>query len=262
MCIICIKPKGQQLPSTKTRRQMWRRNPDGAGFMYCSKGRVIIEKGFMEFEAMEARLRELSARIDITKTPLVLHYRITTHGGTCPQLTHPFPLSANPRALRTTHMRTALGIAHNGIIPIATRPELSDTAEYIADVLSRLPHNFAQDRAARSRIEREINGSRMVFLSGDGVFTTVGNWLHGDDGCLYSNGSYIEPQRITSPYGKFSVPASVHNKPAYDDLDEDDYYAGYGYGYAHYYEDGLFDETGDDHDDVEDFRNWLRSRDW
>lgn len=269
MCIIAISPKGKQLPSEATRRQMWRRNPDGAGLMYCKNGYVSIEKGFMEFEAMEARIHELETEIDVTETPVILHYRITTHGGTCPQLTHPFPLSASPKALRTTHIRTALGIAHNGIIPIAARPGLSDTAEYIADVLTRLPRNFTQDKRERARIEREINGSRMVFLSGDGAFTKVGHWLHGDDGCWYSNGSYIEPRPVTTPHWgahqytlaeilgaqdknnrRKNKRAKVETAPFEESTPRT------------YYEDGLLDENGDEYDEVEDFTYWLRHREW
>ena len=38
----------------------------------------------------------------------------------------------------------------------------------------------------QSMIERLINGSRFVFLNGNGDFVKVGNW-HSDDGLLFSN---------------------------------------------------------------------------
>lgn len=254
MCIIAISPKGKQLPDAKTRAQMWRRNPDGAGIMYVKNGYVTIEKGFMQFEAMEARLKELSTEIDLTATPVIMHYRITTHGGTCPELTHPFPLSRSSRALRTTHIRTTMGIAHNGIIPIDTRPTLSDTAEYIADVLARLPRNFTQSKFERKRIEREINGSRMVFLSSDGSFVTVGHWLHGDDGCWYSNASYIipSPRPKTWTVHQYTLADITDSRIKREEKPEP--------APRTYFEDGLLDDDGNDWDDVEDFRDWLRNR--
>lgn len=263
MCIIAVSPKGKELPSYETREHMWRRNPDGAGIMYTRNGYVEIEKGFMTFSAMERRISELAREIDLTDTPVIMHYRITTHGGTCPELTHPFPLTSSARKLRSTHIRTNFGIAHNGIIPIQTTPGMSDTSEYIADVLCELPKGFEQDRAIRDRIAHEISGSRMVFLDGYGHITRIGTWHRDNGGCWYSNTGYIIPpaydtlkwaytgserntgnsSRSTKKRGKSNVAASQRHSCEEATL--------------RYYEDGFYDP---DDDDVAEFLAWLKSR--
>lgn len=232
MCIICIKPAGVDMPDKATRARLWRRNPDGAGLMYPYKGSVAIEKGFMTLNALEKRIAYLSERMDLTSTTVIMHFRITTHGGTCPQNTHPFPCTSNVRNLRATHTRTNLGIAHNGIIPISTRPNISDTMEYIADVLAPLPKGFNRNKRELKRIENEINGSRMVFLDPTGRFTKVGHWYTGEDGCLYSNAGFeapkiYEPRTYTAtPYWYRTV---FEDKPwsCEDDGNEDEAFMQY-----------------------------------
>ena len=51
----------------------------------------------------------------------------------------------------------------------------------------------------QSMIERLINGSRFVFLNGNGDFVKVGNW-HSDDGLLFSNMSYFKMTHVSSKY--------------------------------------------------------------
>ena len=90
MCIIAIKDKGINLPSTKTLETMFRNNPDGAGFMYAKAGKVIIRKGFMTFKAFKSALDKIC---DIDNLPLVMHFRIATSGSVDAGTTHPFPIS-------------------------------------------------------------------------------------------------------------------------------------------------------------------------
>ena len=46
MCIIAIKPKGKEMIPDENIRQMFSRNPHGAGIMYLKPdGKVHIEKG-------------------------------------------------------------------------------------------------------------------------------------------------------------------------------------------------------------------------
>ena len=130
MCIIAISPKNNPIPSSDTRKKMFENNPDGAGFMYPYKGKVRIEKGFMTLDAMETRLQEVSKVIDTTKTPMIFHYRITTHGGTSQANTHPFPVTNNRKLLQLTRVDASLGVAHNGIINcVKPKDGFSDTQE-------------------------------------------------------------------------------------------------------------------------------------
>ena len=200
MCIIAAKPAGIPMPDDATLRRMWDNNPDGAGFMYPvtlkkhgkAVTKVQVEKGFMEYDHFEAALQELARTHDLTQTPIVMHFRITTHGGTCPELTHPFPVTSSESVLKKLRSTADVGVAHNGIIhSVEPRKGLSDTAEYVATQLaplSRALPRFYENTDALTLIRNAI-GSKMAFLSADGKIVTVGDFTE-HDGILYSNTSY------------------------------------------------------------------------
>lgn len=194
MCIIAAKPAGIAMPSRDTIRTMWDGNKDGAGLMYVADGRVHIFKGFMKYKAFAKKLDELEKKLDLTKTPVVMHFRITTHGGTKPENTHPFPITDSVGALKKLVANTDVGVAHNGIIPIHPRAGISDTMEYIASQLAPLKRalpRFYDNKHAMTLIENAIE-SKMAFLTKEGKIYTVGHFIE-DGGILYSNGSYIKP---------------------------------------------------------------------
>lgn len=192
MCVIAIKPAGVPLPSSEIRRHMFLHNPHGGGFMYPKYGWVKIEKGFMTLESMETRLAQLMEETDTTALPMVLHYRVTTLGGTCPENCHPFPLCNKLSRLTSFHERAKIGVAHNGSIPITPRPGLSDSMEYVLTRLSTLPEGFLDDPLLVSQIEKEI-ASKMVFLTAEGRIVALGEFTE-DSGILYSNLSYRYPR--------------------------------------------------------------------
>lgn len=193
MCIIAAKPAGIAMPSRETIRAMWDGNKDGAGIMYVSDGRVHICKGFMKYKAFAKKLDELEKKLDLTKTPVVMHFRITTHGGTKPENTHPFPITDSIGALKKLVANTDIGVAHNGIISIHPRAGISDTMEYIASQLAPLKRampRFFENKHAMTLVENAIE-SKMAFLTKEGKIYTVGHFIE-DGGILYSNGSYMK----------------------------------------------------------------------
>lgn len=207
MCIIAAKPAGVPMPSADTIRNMWEGNPDGAGFMYPSvvqgkKGKpkavVQVEKGFMTLTHFTSALEKLAETVDLTATPIVMHFRITTHGGTCPELTHPFPVTSSRGALRKLRATAPVGVAHNGIIHSVTpAKDMSDTSEYVATQLAPLSKalpKFWENPHALELIKNGI-GSKMAILSASGALTTIGDF-NEHDGVMYSNYSY-EPRRFT-----------------------------------------------------------------
>ena len=208
MCIIAAKPAGIAMPSDETIETMWYANPDGAGFMYAKDGRVQIEKGFMSLDAFTAALSRAAKETDLTATGVVLHFRITTHGGTKPENTHPFPVSGSMAALRKLRVTTDLGVAHNGIIHTVTPRDknTSDTMEFIASELSLLYKGcpkFYEDKNLVQLVE-ELCGSKLAFLLGDGSIHTVGRF-NECGGILYSNYSYepYKPKYFSSyPYSE------------------------------------------------------------
>ncbi len=192
MCIIVIKPAGIKMPAIKTLENCWYNNNDGAGLMYATGGTVHIEKGFMSLKAFKEALNKLKKSINIVNTPMVMHFRITTHGGTSPGNCHPFPISEKLPVLTMTKNKTTLAVAHNGIIDIKpSRKDISDTMEYIINQLAplyRLKKDFYRLPAGKKLIYNFIK-SKMVFLDNAGRIETIGDFIEVD-GVLYSNTSY------------------------------------------------------------------------
>lgn len=209
MCIISAKPAGVAMPSTETLRTMWDANPDGAGFMYPimqggkPTGLVQIEKGFMKWQDFETAIETLSRQIDLTATALVMHFRITTHGGTCPELTHPFPVVSSTSVLKKIRSAAKVGIAHNGIISsVSPSKDMSDTSEYVRSQLAPLAKalpRFYENPNAIELIKNAI-GSKMAILTPEGNIVTIGDF-NVKDGVLYSNFSHEPRSWSYSTYG-------------------------------------------------------------
>lgn len=196
MCIIAIKDRGVDMPTWDTINRMWNTNPDGAGYMYPALDGVHICKGFMTIEDFKKSIDKLSKRVDIKSIPIIMHFRIGTHGvKRNPANTHPFPVSADRKKLKALNCVTDVGFAHNGIISGVDRdPDISDTMMYSVQVLSEMMASnkkFYTDKHMLNVIENTIDGSRMVFMDKSGVIKRVGSWVTDEEtGMVYSNSSY------------------------------------------------------------------------
>lgn len=202
MCIIAAKPANTKMPTYETLENMWYGNPDGAGIMYAIDGKVRIEKGLMTFKAFNDKLDELRKVVDLDAVPVVMHFRITTHGGTCPANTHPFPVTDSVKLLQRTSLAANIGVAHNGIIPITPRKGISDTMEYIASQLaplSRACPSWYRNPDALTLVKNAIQ-SKMAVLTGKGELVTIGDFVESD-GIKYSNSSF----RGWGKYGRYSM---------------------------------------------------------
>ena len=198
MCIIVAKPAGIQCPDLETLETCFNSNPDGAGLMFPDGDQVRIIKGFMAFDEFSSTLKALG---DVTNTGLVMHFRITTHGGTRPECCHPFPLTDDDTALRALDICAPVGVAHNGVIAgMDTDAKTSDTMAYIRDVLAplqRMAGDLLASDDAMTVVESTI-GSKLAFLEPDGAITTVGDFIE-ENGVFYSNSSFKPAPRIWRP---------------------------------------------------------------
>lgn len=191
MCIIVYKPAGTDFPSWETLKNCFENNPDGAGYMFSDEHGVHLHKGFMKWDDFKRSLKP--HRKNGQQYPFVLHFRITTHGGTKPEMTQPFPLSDDVKTLKRLDSNCKVGVAHNGIIPMTSdAKKISDTALFIKDYLTLLidrnPKYYKNPRIA-DMIEELIN-SKMCILSNDGHVELIGRGWEEENGIYYSNTSY------------------------------------------------------------------------
>lgn len=204
MCIAIYKSEGVTL-NESTLENCWDANSDGAGFMYAEKGKVVIEKGFMTYEAFRRAYDPHASR------QLALHFRIATHGGVNAENTHPFRIS------------DTLGMIHNGIINRVNcdiDKKMSDTWHF-AEKFMKPYENFWQEPEYKELIEAYIGFSKLVLLSGDGDFEIYnekeGHW---NTDCWFSNTSW---QTKSYSYGKKSKSKSIGawNGVGYGDAEEE-----------------------------------------
>ena len=212
MCVIVAKEAGINMPSEDKLKNCFYHNRDGAGIMLASKGKVFGFKGYMTWESFKAALNKLEKRFgSLRKLPVVMHFRIGTHGENIPENTHPFPLCASYDKMRETHWVSAQGVAHNGIISaLSYHPDIS--AENVSDTMvfvKRVIAPIAKTTVISSRPDileglGLMAGSKLAFLDCSGKIVTAGAFVK-DEEVLYSNSSY-------KPYA--ALPASATGKTA------------------------------------------------
>lgn len=197
MCIIAYKPAGERFPTKNQFKTMFRRNPDGAGFMTIVNNQVVIKKGFMTYSEFQNALTPFKKDHGIEK-PFVFHFRIATHGGINEAMTQPFPMTSSTKKLRALESACDVGIAHNGIIPICDDAKtISDSALFIKLYITRLydsKHGF--DDITLNIVEACID-SRMLILESSGEVHILGYGWKKENGLYFSNTSYQDYSKPT-----------------------------------------------------------------
>ena len=194
MCVIVAKKRGIELPSKKTLKDCFETNPDGAGLMYVNENKkIVIEKGFMTFEAFYKKLTELNKKYNLKKKALVMHFRITTQGGTSPGNCHPFPITDDEKKLKSTYLECDnIAFAHNGIISLYSMRDdkgMSDTMLLSKELLYPLFNynkKFYKQEHNQELIEEIIGTDKIAFLDNEEKIITIGEFKE-DEGALYSN---------------------------------------------------------------------------
>lgn len=186
MCVICINPMGHKFPSKKCIQNCADANPDGFAIMWNEGGKVKNYKTLNQDEFMKFYEKFVKEH-DHKTTACVIHARIKTHGSL---------------KLSNCHCWTALdggiGFAHNGILSIANRGDLTDSETYFRDIF--LPvfewshHDWKQ---AEKTVSAIIGTSKFAFLTGDGEIHKYGHYVK-HHGSLYSNSSYEEKVYYTT----------------------------------------------------------------
>lgn len=232
MCIAVFKEKGSKCPSMEILKNCWDNNDDGAGYAYAYDGQVHIKKGFMTWQSFADAFNADKKRYDFDKLGILIHFRISTHGGVNPQNTHPFPLSNDTGMLQKPESVSDYAVIHNGIISLTSstataEKTTSDTLVFVRDYI----WNIAQNRGW---FKREANIDLIYRLAGSkiAILNRFGEIIHTpgfteDNGVWYSNDTYKNSRvRYSHKYGG----VNYYNPYVYD---YDDYDYDY-YGYNNY----------------------------
>ncbi len=84
MCVILVCATNVR-PSLETLRQCWDANPHGAGIAWREGGEVRWVK--------TNDVAEIHRLAEAKRGEIVIHFRISSVGGVCDELRHPFPVS-------------------------------------------------------------------------------------------------------------------------------------------------------------------------
>lgn len=204
MCIIVAVPANVALPPMETLHECFRRNPDGAGFMWSDGKKVHIRKGFMEWKDFEEAFEKELPHI-YTDSAVVFHFRITTSGRTQPKCCHPFPVSSEVEDLQATEISCRFGVAHNGVIQgMSTRDGWSDTMDFVAGVvapLARMHPSFMYSEDAKVLLKNACK-SKLAIINHAGEMMLVGDFVT-EDGVHYSNSTYKPYESGWTSYGNW-----------------------------------------------------------
>ena len=209
MCIIACKPYGIAEMDAARLKIMFENNPDGAGFAIAVRGEndVTFQKGLMTFDQFETALKKATGKNKLEDMAILLHFRITTHGGTSQENTHPFMITNKDKLLKRLKGKAQSVCAMNGIVDVdmPKKATMSDTMYFIKSQLSflySLDNNFWKRDCFDDYIEE--CGAKWAFIDKSGIMD-FGGFHTGDDGWRYSNRSYEERSWYysTKSYGSY-----------------------------------------------------------
>jgi len=190
MCVIVYKPLNVEIPPEDVLRECWNRNSDGSGFMYQDKDEgVIIQKGYMDFESLinDLNLLKKEFKDDTLKCiNLVIHFRLTSHGITSKNFTHPFPITDQKHSLKSSLNYVDKAVCHNGTInSVRYHDVFSDTFILTHDILSQ----FKEINQDIINFISESTGSKYCYMDKDQVL--LGGLFTEYMDCKFSNLYFI-----------------------------------------------------------------------
>lgn len=189
MCLIALITK-DKITDPQKLREGFDHNNDGWGMAYIDRttGEIAIRKsvtGFPHFADNFTRI--LGEKQE--GTPILVHFRLATHGAKDASMCHPF---------RVAH---GWAMAHNGIL--AGYPgdrKASDTFHFINERLNPLFVRLGAQAPFEDKWITEM-GAEIGHFNKLAFLTTGGGWIivnsdqgHWDDEVWYSNCSYKEPR--------------------------------------------------------------------
>ena len=185
MCILAIASAGVAFPRD-TLNDMFRANPDGAGWAYAKDGKIYYAKGYTSANKFIKAIQKLPTDVE-----RMIHCRIATHGGISKGLTHPFPLTGSYGEMERLSGTLSRGyvLAHNGVLSnFTTIANHSDTEELVKALYNTKCDIMREDM--RPLINAVVSGSRVAILNTDGKINRYGTGWTQCEGLWVSNTYY------------------------------------------------------------------------
>ena len=214
MCIAILKPK-DKIINEEILKTCSENNPDGMGFAYIDNDTLYIKK-YMKFDDFIKDYKEVE-----TKSNMLIHFRIATHGAVELDNCHPFFLNHR------------MALIHNGIISgYGDKKEKSDTRDFIDRVIGNISWKLMKNPSYRELISKAIGYSKLAILDITGDYWIInednGYWT---DGVWYSNKSY-EPKKQVE-YVKYPTSTKNDNQSKlWDMYGDEDYDTWWGRTYG------------------------------
>ena len=182
MCLLAVNHSG--LLDAKVFDNAWDNNSDGFGMAWVENRTVHRFKTLASAAIAYNHYNKIRSKHGNTG-PIILHFRLATHGKTDYANCHPFKV------------RSGLVFAHNGILEVShPNKSLSDTAAF-CELLKQLPDNFLRERGVRVLIEMATAGNKLAFLDRDGNVDIFGRDRgHEVGGTWFSNDTYEKARRF------------------------------------------------------------------
>jgi hypothetical protein len=214
MCIAILNTKGTILKK-ELLHNCWKNNGDGAGMLYINdEGDMGVFKEMKDFNRFYDKYAEVKRMYG--KRNIVLHFRISTHGGITESNCHPFMVHKD------------LGFVHNGMIYNVPDSKVhSDTYMFNEVILKKLKEGFEYDDDMLDLIEMYIgSGSKLIFLNANDDWAIANEKAgHWDLNCWFSNSSYKQVNDWVDYGGTKKYKANVYGYGSYGTYNPKTYWA-------------------------------------
>ena len=202
MCIIVYKEKGTPVKiDWDILKTCFENNPDGAGYAIAYDNKLILRKGFMRFLDFQQSFESATKHIKLKDAGILLHFRITTHGGTNKENTHPFAIGCDDTT-KSKYKDLDCAVAMNGIClsNMGYKDKLSDTADAVKNVINPIYNMFGEFwQKEQSKTLFKFLGAKWAFLQKDGKVFAFGDF-NQRAGWNYSNYSYMSYTKSVYSY--------------------------------------------------------------
>lgn len=180
MCLAILKPAKVSITEDRLRNG-WIANPDGAGYAFVHKGKVVTKKGYTKLQDF---LTDIEADFKKHKNShFAIHFRIRSSGEKSPEMTHPFPVAGGV-------------VIHNGSIT-GTGAEYgtgeSDTCKFANKFKENLTFDFVVNHKADLN-EAMGKWNKLVFLYDTGQYVIINDNEGVWDGDVWFSNHTFKPR--------------------------------------------------------------------